>query len=765
MQEARDRYRRCVEFQGSADKHFLEDEKFANADAYNHWQWPDEVWEPRNDDGRPCLTINKTRVHNNIVINESLKNKSSIKVRPTGGIATYESSQAMQSMIRRIEYVSKADSVYEKAIRDQVDGGIGYVLLETRYVNDRTFDQDIFLKRCKNPLCVFLDPDIMEADGSDARFGFIFDPMPKDKFDKEHRKFKNKVGRSTLENDSAWLSEDHVLVARYYRREGSKDTFISYVTEEGGERVEKLASEIEEEAGKELLDLLKTQIENGEIDGRMREVINQSVQWFDIAGDVIMDRGDWAGSYIPISRCVGVETFIEGQYDRKGHTRALIDPQCMLNYNASGSIEFGALQSKSPYIGPARAFEGQEQWKDANKKNYAFLAYNDIDEEAPAEVQTIEAPQRQTPPQTAPVYMQGMMDAERQMMMVSGQYQAQMGENDTQSAASGKAINERQRQGDTATYHFVEHQADMIRYIGMQLLDLIPKIYDTERLLHVLGEDGTKRLIKIVPDQQEAIQEIKQEGDEAAIIHLNPKIGEYDCVSDVGPNYATQRQEAWNAIALILQQNQELTAVIGDILFQNGDFPGSEEIRERLKKEIKATKPYLFADEAEPQLLAAQQQMHRLTGLNIELTQKLAMKEIALKGKDEKRDIDASRAQTDHIKVITDALAKLHLTPADRARMEHEIALHTHDATLDIITQANASEVSNVSADSSSGDASQAQSAPSPAFNTPRPIGKPIKATPELMDQLGPAALHPNGKRYAKHKSLGIHFEVGQEAS
>jgi hypothetical protein len=695
LQQARIRFRHCVEWRSKADQWWLEDVRFANADARNHDQWPDDTWQERDDDNRPCLTINKARVHNNIIINESLQNKSSIKVRPTGGIATYESAQAIQSMIRRIEYISKSDSVYEKAIRDQVDGGLGFVFLETKYVNNRTMDQDIYLKKCKNPLCVYIDPDASDSDGLDAAFGFVFESMSKEKFDVRYPKFKNRVGKSTLGNDESWLMDDMVQVAMYYTKEQKKDTFVTFVDPDTEERIDSLMSELKADSGKFIYDQLMADIKNGVIDGQTREVVTDNVKWYHIAGDYIMDRGDWPGAFIPIIRCVGIETIIEGQYDCKGHTRALIDAQRMLNYNASGAVEYGALQSKSPYIGPARAFEGQEQWKDANRKNYAFLQYNDIDEEAnDPQISMIQKPERAQPPTSAPIYMQGMQDAERQMMMCSGQYQAQLGEDDKQSASSGRAINERQRQSDTATYHFVEHQADMLRGIGVQLLDLIPKIYDTERMLHVLGEDGTRKWIQIAPDQKEPYIELKKEQEEAAIISINPRVGEYDCMSDSGPNYATQRQEAWNAISIILQQNMQLAGTIGDLLFKFGDFPGSDEIMERLKKEIQATKPYLFDDNREPQMMALQQQMQRLTSLNSELMQKLALKEIALKGKDEKRDIEASRADTDRLKLTLDFLTKTMLSEKDRAMLQHELMKASHDTTMQMIVDSNKSDLS-----------------------------------------------------------------------
>lgn len=270
-----------------------------------------------------------------------------------------------------------------------------------------------------------------------------------------------------------------------------------------------------------------------------------------------------------------------------------------------------------------------------------------------------------------------------------------MGENDTQSAASGKAIGERKEQGDTATYHFPEHMSDMKRFIGVQLIDLIPKIYDTKRTLAIMDDKQEKRWIMIDPSLDSATQDLEHEAEdeEAAKLAFNPSVGEYECVSDPGPSYATQRQEAWQAFSLIMQQNQWVAMCAADLLMKVGDFPGAEELMQRLQKEIKAQKPYLFDDGKDPQMLAAQEQMQRMTKLNTDLMEKFSTAKIALKGKDELRDIEASRAETDRLKVMVEALAKLVLTPQQKAQMEHELALASHDHISGLITAANQNEL------------------------------------------------------------------------
>lgn len=695
--EAFDRWKVCREWQGVEDERSRDDIKFANGDSRNAWQWPDRLYQQRTGAGQdlPCLTINSTRVHNDMIINSMAKNPYGIKVRPVAGKASYKSAEMMETLIRRTENISKASSHYRKVDEQAVDGGIGYIILRTDWVSERSFDQDVYIHASRDPTAVYLDPWIKEPDGSDANFGFEFERMPRKEFNRKYPKWANRVGSTPLDSFfTDWLTDKEIMLAKYYRKEERRDTLIAYTTD-AGEEAEKLKSELRDEVGKDLSNQLIEDIENGVIEGRIRPVTDNKVEWFLIAGNKVVDKGKWAGKYIPICRQVGRELVIDGTLDRKGHTRPLIDAQRMLNYAASTDVQVTALQPKSPWVGAARATEGQEGWKTGNIDAFGVLLYNDYDEDAPPGQQTIPAPQRIDPPRGNAAFQMAMQNAERQMNMISGQSQAQMGESDSANPASGKAIGERQEQGDTATYHFVEHKADMLRFLGVQLMDLYPKIYDTERALHVTGKDGEKYWLKINPNQDDAIQELKDEqsDEEAVRLSFNPRLGEYECVSDPGPSYATQRQEGWDAGVMILTQSKELTGVVGDLVFKNGDFQGADKIAERLQKEIKATKPYLFDDKVDPQVTALQQQIQHLTALNVELVQKLSLKEIALRGKDEKRDIDASHAETDRLKVMVEFLTKTMLSPKDQATMQHEIEGKFHDASLQMIVDANQAEL------------------------------------------------------------------------
>ncbi len=347
---------------------------------------------------------------------------------------------------------------------------------------------------------------------------------------------------------------------------------------------------------------------------------------------------------------VGEVTRIEKRLDRKGHTRAMLSAQRMINYNWSAAIEFGALQSKTPYVGPMAAFEGLETyWGTANTENHAWLPWNHIDDNG----QPIPKPERQEPPTGAPVYMEGVQLAKAFMQSASGQYEAELGKPGNER--SGKAINERQRQGDRATYHYLDNQALSIRRQGVIVKEWIPVIYDTARVAKIIDLAGEEGEVQIDPDAAEA-HSIKRLGDAIQRI-FNPRIGSYEVVSDVGPDYATRRQEAFNAIVSILKEAPELVAKIGDLLFKVADFPLADEIAERLKPGL-PPEAQAQIDQLQKELQKAQAAGANGQKLLAEAMQALTEERLKVKAKDGKSEVEAFKADTDRLGVILNAAVK-----------------------------------------------------------------------------------------------------------
>lgn len=631
LRRAKDRHNDCEEWEGEPRKLFVEDLKFANGDSDNGWQWDDQIQNNRVNDGKPCLTINKTRQHNLQITNDAKQNKPGVNIKAVGDGASYDAAQVFEGIVRHIEYQSKAEQAYDTASMFQVQGGVGYWRIVTDYVSDESFDQEIFIRRIPNPLSVYLDKDITEIDGSDARYGFVFEDVPADKFKADYPDEADYVSSTSSLGSSTWAGKDYVRVAEYYERTQKADKLVAFTVPmpfaEAGQQMIVRKSKMTDDQ-KAIYELVKDAPET-----QSRDIVSHEIMWYKIAGDRIIDRRPWLGKYIPIVRVIGEETIIDGKLDRKGHTRGMKDPQRMYNYWTSEATGQVALQGKTPYVAPAEAIEGYENyWKDSNVDSAAVLPYNAMTEDG----KVIPAPQRQQPPVMSTAYVQGMQICENQLMMASGQYQSQFGQNE--NATSGKAISERQRQGDTATYHFIDGLAIGIRYTGMILIDLIPKVYDTERVIRILAKDGTESHIQIKPDAPDAYQEApKQEGGQddktkAAVAAIfNPNVGRYEVESDIGPGYATRRQEAFNAMTQIASQNPQFMGLAGDLLFKSADFPLADELAERYKQIVP---PNVRGDGPSPQEQQMQQTIQQLQGTIVELNKKLNDKEAEINVKE-----------------------------------------------------------------------------------------------------------------------------------
>ena len=644
LREARERYRQIRDWESGFRAAFVDDVRFAHGDADNHWQWPDTLYSDRDTAQRPSLTINKCRQHCLQVINDAKQNKPQIRITPVSDDATKASADVFEGVVRHIEYASNAQVAYDTATEHQVHGGIGWWRVITEYEDDRSLDLVCRIQRIRDAMSVWMDPNIQQVDGSDANFAFVVDDVPRDVFEAKYPQYCDRIPQAGMAGpvvSGGWLDEDHVRVAEYFRK--SLDEDVLHLLPDG-------SSARESEVADDRLDDLR------QLSVRSRRILDGRIEWFKIVGGEIVDRAVWPGRYIPLVRVIGEEAVIEGRLERKGHVRALKDPQRIYNYWSSSAVESVALQSKTPYVAAAELIETyQDYWDTANTANHSVLPYNARDDQG----NPLPEPKRQEPPQMPQAYIQGLQIAQNEMNMTSGQYQPTLGQ-PSPYETSGRAIQARQRQGDTATYHFVDNLATAIRFTGRILIDLIPKIYDTPRILRILAPDGTVDRIQLDPTQRLALQHVPnpaqaeaaggitpptpQQAMAASVTRIfNPAVGTYEVQADVGPAYATKRQEAFNAFTQIVQTAPQIMQVAGDLLFKAADFPMAEELAERLQRLVP---PQALGQGPSPEVAAMQQQLQGAQAHIALLGERLAIADMKLKAKDEATDIDAYEAVT-----------------------------------------------------------------------------------------------------------------------
>jgi hypothetical protein len=626
----------------------LDDLRFMAGSPDNQWQWPADVLATRGSvqgqtiNARPCLTINKLPQHVKQVTNEQRQNRPSGKVIPADDKGDVEVAEIFEGMVRHIEYMSDADVVYDTACENQVTYGEGYFRILTEYCNEGSFDQDLRLGRIRNAFSVYMDPLIQDPAGCDAEWCFISQDIEKDEYERQYPDaapitsiMSQGVGDQSL---SQWINENTIRIVEYFYHTHTPTKLNLYP----GNMSHFDGSPEDKEMKQMGLKPIKS-----------RTVDVKKVMWIKSNGYEVLQEQEWAGKWIPVIRVVGNEFEVDGRIYVSGLVRNAKDAQRMYNYWVSQEAEMLALAPKAPFIGYGGQFEGYEnQWKTANTTNWPYLEVNpDVTDGMGA---TLPLPQRAPPPLAQTGLIQAKMGASDDIKSTTGQYDSSLGA--TSNERSGKAILARERQGDVGTFHYGDNLTKAIRFATRQLIDLIPKIYDTERIARVIGIDGEVSMARINPEQAEPVKKIVDDAGVVIEKIYNPSVGYYDVVATTGPGYMTKRQEAMEAMAQILQGNPQLWAVAGDLFVKNMDWPGAQELSERLAKTIDPK--LLSADDEDPALQAAQQQIQAM-GQEMEgMAQMLqnvnkSMEAQDLERKNFEAEIKAYQAETQRISAVS----------------------------------------------------------------------------------------------------------------
>jgi hypothetical protein len=617
----------------------IDDLRFYAGSPDNQWQWPADVLATRGAvqgqsiNARPCLTINKLPQHVHQVTNDMRQNRPGAKVIPVDDKADIEVAEVFNGMIRHIEYISDADVAYDTACENQVSYGEGYIRLLTDYCDPNSFEQDIKIGRVRNSFSVYMDPTIQDPTGADAKWCFVTEDIDRGEYS---RLYPNAAPITTLQslgvgdqNLTQWLNENTIRIADYYYVDYDMKTLHLYpgnVTAFEGSREDKMYKELYGKPKK------------------TRKVQDPVVRYCKINGYEILEENVWAGQWIPVIRVVGNEFEVDGRLYVSGLVRNAKDAQRMYNYWVSQEAEMLALAPKAPFIGYGGQFEGYEdKWKTANTNNWPYLEVNPDVTDGSGGV--LPLPQRAQPPMASSGLLQAKSGAAEDIKSTTGQYNASLGMGSNER--SGKAILARQKEGDVGTYHYGDNLSRAVRHVARQLVDLIPKIYDTERIARIIGEDGETKMAKINPEQAEPVKEIRDMANPDIVIEkiYNPSVGKYDVVASTGPGYATKRQEALEAMAQLLQGNPDLWKVAGDLFVKNMDWPGAQEMAKRFAKTID---PKIMEDgNKSPELQAAEQQMHKMLQ---NVNQSVEVQE--QKRKDFESQVKAYDAETKRIQAV-----------------------------------------------------------------------------------------------------------------
>lgn len=567
LERARKRMDQCISVESENRKAALDDLKFKAGD-----QWPSDVQAERNLDRRPCITVNKIKTFVHQVTNDQRQNRPAIHVSPVGDRGDPETAKMFYGLIRYIERDSAADIAYDTAFDNAVSNGFGYFRLATEYEEPESFNQVLKIVRIRNPFTVYLDPNHQEPDGADCKYAFVTEMIPRSEFTERWPDADpipwDKAGiGETLKN---WVTQNELRVAEYFEIEHEKKTLVALSN--GWTGWEEDLSE--ETQGK---------IDRGEITvEKEREAEKPKVKWYRLTAKEILERGEWVGQWIPIFKVIGDEIDIEGKVKLSGLIRDMKSPQQMYNYWSTLLTELVALAPKAPFIMEEGQVEGHEStWKTANTRSNPYLLYRAVNVNGtPAP-----PPQRQQSVQVPTGVQQALQNTQQDMMAVSGiRFDSTVSER--MYDESGKALNALQQRTEITNYHYIDNLSRAMRHLGRCLIDAIPKVYDTRRVLTILREDDTEERVMLDPGMMQPKQQIKDQTTGKTMNIFNPSAGKYGVTVTIGPSFATKRTEASAHMIEFARAFPEFGAAIADLIAKNQDWPGGSEMATRLAKVV-----------------------------------------------------------------------------------------------------------------------------------------------------------------------------------
>lgn len=567
LKRARDDWDRALERERDNIREAYADLEFLS--GHNYAQWPEAQKRARDEQGRPTLQINTLPQFIHQITGDMRQMKPSLKFVPVDNGADEKVADLYGGLARYIENRSDASGVYNRAADSQVACGIGHWRVQTEYADDTTFNQELRIAPIEDGVSVLWDPDAVLPSKEDAMFCFVPVDMSK-------AKFKAAWPNATVTDfddekwgqNHEWITDDYVRVAEYWIKEPIKRTLALYPN--GA-----IADITDDERAAAAAGLGGARIE-------VRD--SHKVCRYLVTAAAVLEKVEWPGRMIPIVPVLGEEIRIGRKIVRKGVVRDARDPQRMVNYFHSAHTETIALQPKAPYlVTEMNVARYQAMWDSANAENRPYLVYEPDTKNGGA------APQRLPPPTSSQGVLDGLTIATQAQKQVIGIYDAGLGNRSNET--SGKAIEARQREGDVGSFLYMDNFTRAIRRTGQIIADLAPKIYDTERTIRIMGEDGKIDLIEI--NKAQGI------GDEAKIVN-DVTAGSYDVVAVVGPNYTTKREQARDGMNDFLRAlGPQVAPLIADKMAMAQDFPMKDDIAKRLRATLP---PHILAmEEAEKQ--------------------------------------------------------------------------------------------------------------------------------------------------------------------
>ena len=572
-------------------------------------QWEDDEEEMLLKNNKKPLQFNKLGTLINTLLGEQQQNTPQLEVVPTSD-CDEETAQIRQVIVKDTMLSTDAKRVYQVAAKQAYVGGFGAFCVDTDYINQKSFDQNIVYRSFKDATRCYWDIGAEHPNKIDGmrcgyisrmtrqKFRSIYGKDIEEKIKKEHsalNQSQEEIALSTenqsSENPFTWADDSGITLIDDYVRKMVPDTLYKLSNgrivnqEELDELIESSRTqhmmpemmagmedipggevEVEEEFAmdEDFMTIydegMPVRIEDSKTIKKSRIIHRR------IAGEYILEESEFPADDLPL-------IFVDqnSYYDKNGKqiTRPFmidsIDAQRYLNYLGTQCAYLLKISRWDQWIGSKKnvqSLDTQQQWKDPTVIK-GMLTYD----ESPSGAK----PEQVRPPELSESLMQQYQRAIEDMYTSSGLYPTRLGQ--VGNEVSGAAIDARTRQGSYSTYVAFNSINMAVTAGGIIVNQMIPRVYDTQRIMNLMTPDKGRQNITINESQDEYGEKVKND----------VRKGEFQVLLQAGPSYEGQKAEALESLQLALKNNPAIFNLIADLYAENLPLMNTIEIKNRFK--------------------------------------------------------------------------------------------------------------------------------------------------------------------------------------
>ncbi len=587
-------------------------------------QWTDDEEEMLKTFRKVPLVSNKLAAMANYLCGEQQQNTPQLEVVPMEN-CDQQTAKIREIVIKDIMFSTDAQLTIQVAANQAFVGGYSAFCIDTDYVHQKSFDVDIVYRHFKDATRTYFDMSAESINKTDGMCcGYITRmsyPKLTQLYGKDLADKISKIYHATADEEDialavqpdegddpfTWADNEAVTIIDHFERKFEKDTIYklsngkSLNQEQMDELVEKsiqrnLINEpmnpMPETHEENISDDISVQNAEKEadfaIDMQAREVDldfitlwddgepvrvedrrpyeRHKVMHYKIAGDYILDESEFPSEQLPL-------VFVDqnSYYDKNGKQicRSFFsdckDTQRYINYLRTQSAYIIKISRYDQFIGSKKNVQGldtQRNWRDPNATQ-GMLTYD----ESP----NGHRPEPLRPPELSQSLITQYQLAIEDLYTSTGLYPTKMGQEANET--SGAAIDARTRQGSYSTFVAFNSINRAIETGGQIVNEMIPRVYDTQRVIALMMPDVGMTNITIN----------KQVDDYGELIENDIRKGSFEVRLKPGPSFEGQKQQALESLKQVLQVDPQAFSLIADLYAENLPLMNTIEIKNRLK--------------------------------------------------------------------------------------------------------------------------------------------------------------------------------------